>query len=234
MAGEKGAPRTSIAGLAATARAAVHLHPSRRGERLVVRAHRLPQGHGAGRARARRAGRRARARSTSSSTRSGATACWWSCGTTATRSTATATTRSRGRAARRRRSGRHQQRALRHSRATPTRHRARGGPRRVARSTRSTAGSPPRRFAHLRSAGRAGAAGSHAGPARSSAPSTSRAPARSTCGSPRPSFPDHDVPAGHTEMTWLRELTEARRGSATRRPTRSTSRRCTRSRTSST
>ena len=50
-----------------------------------------------------------------------------------------------------------------------------------------------------------------------------------------PELPDHDVPAGHTEMTWLRELTRTRRrASATRRRTRTTSRRCTRSRTSST
>ena len=50
----------------------------------------------------------------------------------------------------------------------------------AVRSTRSTAGCPPRSFAHLRSAGRTSCAGSRAGPARSNAPSRSRARARST------------------------------------------------------
>ena len=50
-----------------------------------------------------------------------------------------------------------------------------------------------------------------------------------------PELPDHDVPPGHTEMTWLRELTMRGAGAcATRRRTHSTSRRCARSRTSST
>ena len=50
-----------------------------------------------------------------------------------------------------------------------------------------------------------------------------------------PELPDHDVPAGHTEMTLAARAHRARRGaSATRRRTRSTSRRCARSRTSST
>ena len=59
-------------------------------------------------------------------------------------------------------------------------------------------------------------AASPAGPARWSARSRSRRRARSTCASPRPSLPDHEVPAGHTDMTWLRELTQ--RGAALRYP----------------
>ena len=49
-----------------------------------------------------------------------------------------------------------------------------------------------------------------------------------------PELPDHDVPPGHTEMSWLRELTRAVLPSATRARIPCTSRRCTRSRTSST
>ena len=60
----------------------------------LVRAHRLPQGHGAGGAACATARPRRGVRSTGSSPRSGATVCSSSCGTTATRSTATATTRS--------------------------------------------------------------------------------------------------------------------------------------------
>ena len=50
LAGEKGAPRFTLATLADDARAAVHLAGGRAsaGERLVVRADRLPQGRGAG------------------------------------------------------------------------------------------------------------------------------------------------------------------------------------------
>ncbi len=49
-----------------------------------------------------------------------------------------------------------------------------------------------------------------------------------------PELPDHDVPDGHTEMTWLRELTARARVSGTRQRIRTTIRRCTRSLTSST
>ena len=59
LAGEKGAPRSSLTVLAEAARARL---PQRRhdqpGERRVVRGHRLPQGHGAGRVAARRSARR--------------------------------------------------------------------------------------------------------------------------------------------------------------------------------
>ena len=48
MAGEKGAPRITLDALADAARAPVHLHPQpSAAQRLLVRAHRLPQGHGA-------------------------------------------------------------------------------------------------------------------------------------------------------------------------------------------
>ena len=137
---------------------------------------------------ARRPCRRARARSTSSSPRSVAIVCSWSCGTTAIRSTVTATTSWRWLPRPPGRRDRHQQRPLRHSRAAPARHRARRGPRAAARSTRSTAGSPRRR-SRTCAARASRRAASIAGRARWSAPSTSRARARSTCTSPRPSFP---------------------------------------------
>ena len=46
MRGEKGAPRLSLEELAEAATAPVHLRPDRARQRLLVRAHRLPQGHG--------------------------------------------------------------------------------------------------------------------------------------------------------------------------------------------
>ena len=79
--------------LARTAGAGAPPPAPERGERLLVRAHRLSQGHGPGGAGARRSRPRHAPRSTSSSPASVAIACWWSCGTTAIPSTATATTR---------------------------------------------------------------------------------------------------------------------------------------------
>ena len=117
----------------------------------------------------------------------------------------------------------------------PARHRARRGARRAVRSTRSTAGSPPRRSRTCaapaeqarRFARWPGAVERTVEIARACAFDLQARGARAA------RLPD--VPDGHTEMTWLRELTArgaARR--ATRRPTRSTSRRCARSTTSST
>ena len=80
LAGEKGAPQFTLADVADATWPA------------CVGAHRLPQGGGAVGARRRRpVGRRA-ASSSGWSRRSAATACWSSCGTTATRSTRPATT----------------------------------------------------------------------------------------------------------------------------------------------
>ena len=57
MAGEKGAPRTTIDALAARGACAGAPAPAaERAQRQLVRAHRVPQGHGAGRAGARRPG----------------------------------------------------------------------------------------------------------------------------------------------------------------------------------
>ena len=100
LAGEKGAPQFTLADVAAAPPA-------------TVGAHRLPQGRGAGGAGRRRPGRRPRELRPAGRARSGATACWSSCGTTATRSTAPATTRWPRSPHGRRRVRRHQQRALR-------------------------------------------------------------------------------------------------------------------------
>ena len=234
MAGEKGAPRTTVDALAARrARAGAPPPAAERAQRLVVRAHRVPQGHGARGAGARRPRRGTRTRSSGSSPRSDATACWWSCGTTVTRSTVTATTRwSRVAIGGRGRRRRHQQRALRHARAAPARHRARrgAGPP-FARRDRRLAPRGAVRAPAQRGASRPAA--SRAGPVRSSARSTSRdvrvrpAPRRARAARPRrPRRPHRDDLAARAHR--------ARRArSATRRRTRSTSRRCTRSRTSS-
>ena len=235
LAGEKGAPRTTVDALADAARAPVHLHPqpSARNDswfvltgcrKGTVPAALVRDGPAAARARARAARRRA----------SDATACWWSCGTTATRSTVTATTRWRGwRCAAGRRRGRHQQRALRHSRAAPARHRARGGPRApLARRDRRLAPGGAVRAPAQRGASRHVA--SHAGRARSSAPSTSRRvrvrPQPRRARAPRP----RRARRPHRDELAARAHRARRGASATRRRTRTTSRRCARSRTSST
>ena len=159
-----------------------------RAQRLVVRAHRVPQGRGAARrcsttarrgpARPRPARRRLRARP-----RAG--------GAVGPRRPARPAPQRRARRSmrvRRRRRGRHQQRALRHARASD-----RSPPRSPpsvpgARSTRSTAGCRRRR-SRTCAARPSSNAGSRAGPARSSARSRSRRRARSTSGSRRPSCP---------------------------------------------
>ena len=114
-----------------------------------------------------------------------------------------------------RRRRRHQQRALRHPRAAPARHRARRGARAAVRSTRSTAGSPPRRSRTCAARGSRNAA-SRAGPARWRARSTIARACAFDLRLAAPELPDHDVPDGHTEMTWLRELTA--RGARVRYP----------------
>ena len=114
------------------------------------------------------------------------------------------------------RSGRDQQRALRHARHAGRwrPHWPRCAP--AARSTRSTVGCPPRSFAHLRAPARAGSAlralaGSGRAHGRHRARVRVRPEARGAA-----SCPTIPCPTGHTEMTWLREL--VRRGAADRLP----------------
>ena len=73
---------------------------------------------------------------------------------------------------------------------------------------------PASPLAHLRSAGEQARRFALAG--RGGAHGRHRARARSTSASRRPSFPTTTCPPGHTEMTWLRELTM--RGAAVRYP----------------
>ena len=189
IAGEKGAPRTTIAGLATAARAAVHLDPvAERDEQLVVRAHRVSQGHGAGGARARRPrGRAPRARRARRRVRP------------RPRARGAVGPRRPARPSPQRRAGDGRGRAPGSTWSPPTTcttpppRSVHSPPRsrrsaRAVRSTRSTAGSPRRR-SRTCAAPASRRAGSLAGRARWSAPSTSRAPARSTCVSPRPSCP---------------------------------------------
>ena len=95
LAGEKGAPRTSLAAAGRRGPGAGARPRPEPGQRPLVRAHRLPQGNGAGRARPRRPGRGRARVARAGRRRSGATVCSSSCGITAIRSTGTATTRSR-------------------------------------------------------------------------------------------------------------------------------------------
>ena len=75
---------------------------------------------------------------------------------------------------------------------------------------------PAAPFAHLRSAAEQARRFARAGRVRSSARSTSRQACAFDLRHAAPELPDHDVPAGHTEMTWLRELTA--RGARLRYP----------------
>ena len=119
--GGEGAPRLTVGGPGRGGpRAGAPPPAAERPQRQLVRAHRVPQGHGPRGARRRTARPPPSGRSTASSPASAATVCWSSCGTTATRSTGPATTPwpIAGRARRRRRR-RHQQRALRHAGQRP-------------------------------------------------------------------------------------------------------------------
>ena len=224
--GRRAGPRRARAGAPPPA--------AERAQRQLVRAHRLPQGHGARGVGARRPRRGARTRSSGSSPASGATACWWSCGTTATRSTVTATTRWPGW---RWPSGSTSSPPT--TCTTPRPRSARWPPRwrrcgHAAPSTRSTAGSR-RRPSPTSAARRSRPVASPAGRVRSSAPSTSPQTCAFDLRLAAPELPDHDVPAGHTEMTWLRELTA--RGAARPLPVDALAPRagdCARSPTSST
>ena len=133
--------------------------------------------------------------------------------------------------ARRRRRRRDQQRALRDVEPAPACDRARrgAGPPLSRRARRLAPRRGPRAPAQP---GRAAAPLRRAGPARSSAPSTSRASAPSTCASPRRTSPTSTSrPATPTCRGCASSRGGAQRG-ATRSRTRSTSRRSTRSSTS--
>ena len=181
LAGEKGAPRTSLAQLADAARAPVHLAgnvAARENDHWFVltgcRKGSVPaalqrDGPAAAQTRAGRAGRRVRSRP-------GARRA------VGPRRSARPAPQRRARADRvagRRGSGRDQQRALRHARAPPARDRARRGafPSFARRGRRLAAGRIVRAPAQPRASS---SAGSRAGRARSSARSRSRARARST------------------------------------------------------
>ncbi len=157
-------------------------------ERRVVRAHRVPQGRGHARAPRRRPGRSpARPRPARRRLR------------TRPRARRALGPRRPARPAPQRRAGRgggvgvrrrdrHQQRALRHARSAAARDRARRRPcpALARRDRRLVAGGAVRAPAQR---GRAATPVRRAGPARSSARSTSRRRARSTSASPRPSCP---------------------------------------------
>ena len=232
--GEKGAPRFTLETLAADARAAVHLAARAVGHNdswFVLTGCR--KGSVPARARSRRSGRgtpqprpaRRRVRPRPCARRA--------VGPRRPARPAPQRRARRGRGPRRCRRRRDQQRALRDARAS-ARSRPRSprcGP--AAPSTSSTAGSPPR-ASRTCAARPSSCAASPASPARSSGPSTSRASAPSTCASRRRTCPTSTCPPGHTDMSWLRELT--RRGAARRYPVThpsSTSRRSARSSTSS-
>ena len=216
-------------------RRAPHRQPRERAQRQLVRAHRLPQGRGA-RARCSPTAppRRARAldRLVDAFGRDRVLVELWDHGDPLDRhrNDALATVAD----ARRRRRGRHQQRALRHARAPSARHRARGDPGR--RSLDELDGwLPASPLAHLRSAGRAAPSLRALARRGRAHASRSRSSARSTCGSPRPNLPDLEVPDGpHRHVVAARAHPPRRGACATRRRTRSTSRRSARSRTSST
>ena len=144
--------------------------------------------------------------------RSGATACWSSCGTTATRSTRPATTRSPSSPhATDVDLRRHQQRALRHARAAPAGHGARrgAGPAQPRRARPVAAGGGRRPPALGR---RAGPPVRAATPAWSSGPPRSAGPRRSTSSLVAPNLPPFPCPHGPTamltEMQYLRQLVE--------------------------
>jgi error-prone DNA polymerase len=210
LAGEKGAPRTSLAQLADAARAPVHGHgPARDNDHWFVltgcRKGTVPaalvRDGPAAAEHALDAGRRVRARP-------GARR---ALGPRRSRSTGTATTRSR------------RSRCAPGSRwsrpttcTTPRPPGARSRPRSprcapAVRSTRSTAGCRPAPFAHLRSAAEQlrrfarwpGAVERTVEIARACAFDLKLA---------APNLPDYPVPDGHDEMSWLREL--VRRGAA--------------------
>ena len=160
--------------------------------------------------------RRSRPRRAASSTvwspRSGATACSSSCGTTATRSTVTATTRSP------------RSRRVPASTSSPpttctTRRRAQRplatalAAVRARRSLDEIDGwLPAARLAHLRSAAEQHRRFARWPGAVERTVDDRAARAPSTCASPRRISPTSTCPTGHTDMSWLRELT--RRGAA--------------------
>ena len=175
--GEKGAPRLALA------------RPRGRDDcrRAVVHDHRVSQGHRAGGAGARRPAAAQHALEQLIALRSRPRARR----AVGPRRPARPAPQRRARAARgadRRRGGRHQQRALRHPGPSPARDRARGDPVAPRRSTSSTAGCRPPR-SRTCAARPSSCAGSPAGRARSSAPSTSRPRARSTSSSRRRTCP---------------------------------------------
>ena len=235
--GRRARPAPPSPGLAATAarRCAPRSHRRECRERLVVRAHRLSQGHRAGGARRATVRPPPGARSTElvdAFGRDRVLVELWDHGDPLDRHRNDALARSPLRA------GidvvatnnvhyatpaqRPLATALAAVRAAPFARRARRlAPRRPARAP---AQSPPSRRA-----------ASLAGRARWSAPSRSRVPVRFDLHLAAPELPDHDVPPGTPRCRWLREL--AARGAAVRVPAAridSTRRRCTRSSTSST
>ena len=215
MAGEKGAPRSTIAALADLARAPVHLHPepSVRNDRWyvltgcrkgTVPAALLRDGPAAA--------RRALDELVDAFGRDRGAG-----GALGPRRPARPSPQRRARdhrGRRRSRRGRDQQRALRDARPAPARHRARRqsrGPL-ARRDRRVAAGVALRAPAQRRRAAPtvrplAGGGGAHRRHRRACAFDLQLA---------SPELPDHDVPPGHTEMTWLRELTM--RGAAVRYP----------------
>ena len=197
LAGEKGAPRTTLDALAARrprAGCTSHPQPSARND-SVVRAHRVPQGRGAARALVRdgpAAARRALDRLVAAFGRDRVLVELWDHGDPLDRHRNDALAQRRGGAP-----------ASTWSPpttcTTPRPRSARSPPRSPrsapgARSTRSTAGSPRRRSRTCAARREQRAPVRPLARARSSAPSRSRRRARSTCGSRRPNLPDHDVP----------------------------------------
>ena len=179
------------------------------------------KGAGAAGAEQRRQARRPRAELRPAGRRcSGEIGCWSSCSTTAIRSTPSTTTRwpswphEAGLPRRR-----HQQRALRRTRATPARRGAVGGPRPAQ----------PRRHGRLAAcvAARPPALRGARWPRRS--PAIPGAVARTVqiadalafpLRAAKPPLPRQDVPDGHTPMSWLRELVRRGVDRALRRPRR--------------
>ena len=109
------------------------------------------------------------------------------------------------------RGGGDEQRPLRHPGPAPAGDRARGDPAAGAASTSSTGGCPrrPSRTCAARPSSCGASPGTRA---RSSAPSEVAAAAAFDLRIAVPNLPDYPVPEGHTDMSWLRELT--RRGAA--------------------
>ena len=216
MAGEKGAPRTTLDALRrrrarrctstrTRARATTAGSCSPAAARARCRAALVRDGPAAARARARPARRRVRARPRAR----------WSCGTTATRSTATATTRS----------ARVATAAGVDVVATNNVHYATPAQRplatalaaiRAASLARRDRRLAPRRT--VRAPAQRGGAGCGGSPRWPGAVERTRrdraARARSTCASPRPSCPTTTCPTGHTDMTLAARAHRARRGRA--------------------